>query len=72
VDPRLYAEIPRLVIGGGLDKVVQEPTSERVATWLGAEYEPFGAHSHYGLVMGEHSYQQVAEAIRAFLETHRL
>ena len=35
VDPRLYAEIPRLVIGGGLDKVVEEPTSERVATWLG-------------------------------------
>ena len=29
-----------------------------------AEYEPFGAHSHYGLVIGENSYQQVAEAIR--------
>ena len=25
-------------------------TSERLAEWLGAEYEPFGAHSHYGLV----------------------
>ena len=23
---------------------------ERLAEWLGAEYEPFGAHSHYGLV----------------------
>ena len=25
-------------------------TAERLAEWLGAEYEPFGAHSHYGLV----------------------
>jgi len=72
VDPRLHAEIPRLVIGAGLDQVVPEPTSERVATWLGAEYEPFGAHSHYGLIVGEHSHQQVADAIRSFLEAHRL
>ena len=35
-------------------------------------YEPFGAHSHYGLVVGEDSHLQVADAIRAFLETHRL
>ena len=37
-----------------------------------AEYEPFGAHSHYGLILGEESYQQVADAIRAFLEANRL
>jgi pimeloyl-ACP methyl ester carboxylesterase len=72
VDPRIFAEIPRLVIGGGLDHVVAEPTSERLATWLGAEYEPFGAHSHYGLIVGEQSHQQVADAIRGFLEVHRL
>jgi non-heme chloroperoxidase len=72
VDPRNFAEIPRLVIGGGLDRVVAEPTSERLATWLGAEYEPFGAHSHYGLIVGEQSHQQVADAIRGFLEVHRL
>jgi pimeloyl-ACP methyl ester carboxylesterase len=72
VDPRIFAEIPRLVIGGGLDRVVAEPTSERLATWLGAEYEPFGAHSHYGLIVGEQSHQQVADAIRGFLEAHRL
>jgi pimeloyl-ACP methyl ester carboxylesterase len=72
VDPRVFAEIPRLVIGGGLDHVVAEPTSERLATWLGAEYEPFGAHSHYGLIVGEQSHQQVADAIRGFLEAHRL
>ncbi len=72
VDRRPFAEIPRLVIGAGLDRLVPEPTSERVAEWLGAEYEPFGAHSHYGLVVGEDSHQQVAEAIRGFLEAHRL
>lgn len=72
VDPRPFAEIPRLVIGGGLDRVIPEPMSERVAEWLGAEYEPFGAHSHYGLVVGEQSHQQVADAIRGFLEVHRL
>ena len=44
--------------------------SERLADWLGATYEPFGAHSHYGLVLGEKSYQQVADAIRGFLETN--
>ena len=72
VDPRPFADVPRLVIGGGLDRTVPEPTSERLAEWLGAEYEPFGAHSHYGLVVGEQSHQQVADAIRGFLEAHRL
>jgi pimeloyl-ACP methyl ester carboxylesterase len=72
VDRRPFAEIPRLVIGAGLDRFVPEEASERVARWLGAEYEPFGAHSHYGLVVGEESHQQVAEAIRGFLEAHRL
>jgi non-heme chloroperoxidase len=72
VDRRPFQEIPRLVIGGGLDQVVPETDSERLAEWLGAEYEPFGAHSHYGLVLGEQSFQQVADAIRGFLEANRL
>ena len=46
--------------------------AERLAAWLGAELELFGAHSHYGLVMGEESFRQVADRVRAFLETHRL
>ena len=45
---------------------------ERLAHWLDAPYEPFGAHSHYGLLLGENSFQQVAESIRGFLETNRL
>ena len=72
VDKRPLALVPRLVIGGGLDRTVSETDSERLARWLDASYEPFGAHSHYGLVLGENSYQQVAEAVRAFLETNRL
>jgi pimeloyl-ACP methyl ester carboxylesterase len=72
IDRAAFADVPKLVIGAGFDRYVPEPESERVAEWLAAEYEPFGAHSHYGLVMAEHGYQQVAEAIRGFLETHRL
>ena len=63
---------PSLVIGGGLDRWFPEPDSERLAAWLGAQYEPFGAHSHYGLVLGSEGYEQVAETIRHFLESHRL
>ena len=72
VDPRPLAGVPRLVIGGGLDRMIPEVDAERVAEWLGADYEPFGAHSHFGLVVGEQSHQQVAEAIRGFLEANRL
>ena len=46
---------------GGLDRMFPETDSERLADWLGAEYQPFGAHSHYGLVIGEDSHEQVAD-----------
>lgn len=72
VDRRGVEAVPRLVVGGGLDSAVPAADAERLAEWLDAEYEPFGAHSHYGLVIGEQSYQQVADAVRGFLETHRL
>lgn len=72
VDRRVLAEVPRLVIGGGLDRAVTLDDSERLAEWLDAEFEPFGAHSHFGLIVGEQSHQQVADAIRAFLESNRL
>ena len=72
VDRRGVEAVPRLVIGGGLDRTVTAADTERLAEWLDAEFEPFGAHSHYGMVIGETSFQQVAEAIRGFLETHRL
>jgi pimeloyl-ACP methyl ester carboxylesterase len=72
VDRERLAGIPSLVIGGGLDRWFPEPDSERLAAWLGAQYEPFGAHSHYGLVLGSESFEQVAETVRLFLESHRL
>ncbi len=72
IDRELLPGVPRLVIGAGLDRYVPEPDSERLAEWLTARYEPFGAHSHYGLILGEQGYIQVAEAVRGFLETHRL
>jgi pimeloyl-ACP methyl ester carboxylesterase len=72
VDASAVAGIPKLVIGAGLDRYVSEEGSEQVAAWLDALYEPFGAHSHFGLVLGEHGYQQVAEAVRSFLEANRL
>src|SRR6266540_737596 len=66
IDRRAFDGVPKLVLGAGLDRYVPEEGSERLAKWLDAPYEPFGAHSHYGLVLGEQSYQQVAEAIRGF------
>jgi alpha-beta hydrolase superfamily lysophospholipase len=72
VDRSAIPDMPRLVIAGGLDTTVPEPGVERLAEWLDAPYEPFGAHSHYGLVLGEQSYLQVAETLRSFLESNRL
>ncbi len=72
VDHAALPDVPRLVIGAGLDAYVPEADVERLAEWLGAAYEPFGAHSHFGLVLGERSYLQVAETLRGFLEANRL
>jgi pimeloyl-ACP methyl ester carboxylesterase len=72
VDRGALPDVPRLVIGAGLDQQVPEPDVERLAEWLGAAYEPFGAHSHFGLVLGEQSFLQVAETLRGFLEANRL
>ena len=72
VDRRALGGVPILVVGAGLDRQVPEPDSQRLASWLEATYEPFGAHSHFGLVVGEESHLQVADAVRAFLETSRL
>jgi pimeloyl-ACP methyl ester carboxylesterase len=72
VDASRLADAPRLVIAGGLDRVVSLDVAERLAAWLDADFEPFGAHSHYGLILGEYGYNQVADSIRGFLEAHRL
>src|SRR5436190_1211494 len=68
----LSPELPDELRLPALPRELREPGSERLADWLGAQYEPFGAHSHYGLVLGEHSHAQVADAIRIFLEANKL
>jgi alpha-beta hydrolase superfamily lysophospholipase len=72
VDRAALVAVPRLVIGGGLDRQFPAADSERLADWLGATYQPFADHSHYGLVIGEKSAEPVAEAVRVFLEGNRL
>ncbi len=72
VDRERLPDVPTLVIGAGLDRQFAEADSARLAEWLGAEYQPFGAHSHYGAVIGEDGFDQVADTVRSFLEHHRL
>jgi pimeloyl-ACP methyl ester carboxylesterase len=72
IDRAQLGDTPILVVGAGLDGTSTATGAERLADWIGGVYEPFGAHSHYGLVIGETSYQQVAEGIRSFLESHRM
>ena len=72
VDRDRLPDVPMLVIGAGLDRQFAEADSARLAEWMGAEYQPFGAHSHYGAVLGEQGFDQVADNIRSFLEHHRL
>jgi pimeloyl-ACP methyl ester carboxylesterase len=72
IDRSRLAGLPILVVGAGLDGSSAATGAGRLADWLGATFEPYGAHSHYGLVIGEQSFQQVAEGVRAFLEVHRL
>jgi pimeloyl-ACP methyl ester carboxylesterase len=72
VEPRLLDGVPVLVVGSGVDGAPAALAAERLAAWLGAEHEQFGAASHYGLVLSEEGHRQVAERVRAFLESHRL
>ena len=72
VTPRLLQGVPMLVIGSGVDGAPAAIAAERLAGWLGAEHEQFGAASHYGLVLSEEGHRQVADRVRTFLETHRL
>ncbi len=63
---------PVLVVGSGVDGTAAALSAERLAAWLGAEHEQFGAASHFGLVLAEEGHRQVADRVRSFLETHRL
>lgn len=72
VRPHLLDGVPTLVVGSGVEGTPASLAAESLAAWLGAEHEQFGAASHYGLVLSEEGHRQVADRVRAFLETHRL
>ena len=50
VDRGALPDVPRLIVAGGLDTYIPEDEVERLAEWLDAPYEPFGAHSHLSLI----------------------
>jgi pimeloyl-ACP methyl ester carboxylesterase len=65
------AELPSLVIGAGLDDVIHPAEARRTADLLGADYEYFASASHFGLVMGEHTWPDVAQSVLGWLEERR-
>lgn len=71
VDASGFGEIPSLVIGAGLDDVIHPTEARRTADLLGASYEYFPSASHFGLVMGEHSWPEVAASVLGWLEERR-
>jgi len=72
VRPELVEGVPTLVIGSGVDGGAAALAAERLAAWLDAEHEQFGAASHYGLLLAEEGHRQVADRVRSFLEAHHL
>jgi len=71
IDTSNLVDIPSLVIGAGLDDVVHPTEARRTADLLGASYEYFPSASHFGLVMGEHTWPEVAASVLGWLEEHR-
>jgi pimeloyl-ACP methyl ester carboxylesterase len=62
---------PSLVIGAGLDDVIHPVEARRTADLLGATYEYFPSASHFGLVMGERTWPEVAASVLGWLEERR-
>lgn len=71
IDTRALMEVPSLVIGAGRDDVIHPNEARHTADLLGAGYEYFPAASHFGLVMGEHSWPDVAASVLGWLEERR-
>jgi non-heme chloroperoxidase len=63
--------VPALVIGAGLDDVVHPTEARRTADLLGATYEYVPSASHFGLVMGQETWPQVAGSVLGWLEERR-
>jgi pimeloyl-ACP methyl ester carboxylesterase len=71
IDTLPLRELPSLVVGAGLDDVIHPNEARRTADLIGASYEEFPAASHFGLVMGEHTWPEVAASIHGWLEDRR-
>jgi pimeloyl-ACP methyl ester carboxylesterase len=71
VEMSRLAELPSLVIGAGRDDVIHPAEARRTADLLGADYEYFPSASHFGLVMGEHTWPDVAQSVLGWLEERR-
>jgi pimeloyl-ACP methyl ester carboxylesterase len=64
-------DVPSLVIAAGRDDVIHPTEARRTADLLGAAYEYFPSASHFGLVMGEETWPQVAGSVLGWLEERR-
>ncbi len=71
IDMSRLVDVPSLVIGAGLDDVIHPAEARRTADLLGAAYEYFPSASHFGLVMGEHTWPDVAQNVLGWLEDRR-
>ncbi len=71
IDAAALADIPSLVIGAGRDDVIHPNETRRTADLLEASYEYFPSASHFGLVMGERSWPEVAASVLGWLEERR-
>jgi pimeloyl-ACP methyl ester carboxylesterase len=71
IDASRLAETPALVIGAGRDDVIHPSEARRTADLLGAGYEYFPSASHFGLVMGERTWPEVAQSVLGWLEERR-
>jgi pimeloyl-ACP methyl ester carboxylesterase len=63
--------VPALVIGAGHDDVIHPSEVRRTADLLHATYEYFPTASHFGLLMGAHTWPQVAQSVLGWLEERR-
>ena len=71
IDASGLMDTSSLVIGAGLDDVIHPTEARRTADLLGASYEYFPSATHFGLVMGEHTWPEVAQSVLGWLEERR-
>lgn len=71
IDPSGLLDTPSLVIAAGKDDIIQPTEARRTADLIGAAYAEFPSATHFGLVMGERSWHDVAQSVLGWLEERR-